>query len=107
MNDDFNYIVTPLCYDAKVRVECEDVLVEKVFGSNIESTDELVKIDTACAGAVDDRGVKGGLIVIRSTPKTTERFKCHIGETTKPTEEWLEKFQHLKEWMDRKSSCWR
>ncbi|KAG2375144.1 hypothetical protein C9374_010148 [Naegleria lovaniensis] len=72
LNDDFNYLVTPLCFDVKLRMESEDLEIEKVFGTPFsdQCRGELMKFETCSAGPKDEeKGVNGGIVLIRAKPK--------------------------------------
>eukprot|EP00451_Oxyrrhis_marina_P049592 CAMPEP_0204456954 /NCGR_PEP_ID=MMETSP0471-20130131/2496_1 /ASSEMBLY_ACC=CAM_ASM_000602 /TAXON_ID=2969 /ORGANISM="Oxyrrhis marina" /LENGTH=388 /DNA_ID=CAMNT_0051457335 /DNA_START=25 /DNA_END=1188 /DNA_ORIENTATION=- len=65
--DEFNYIVTPLVHDVEVCLDDPGFQIEEVFGSPDadKATGTVVKLTTVCGSAVDPRGVKGGLILLR------------------------------------------
>jgi Ca-activated chloride channel family protein len=68
VQDEFEYMVTPLIFDVNLSFESSGWRIEKVFGSPDadESTGRLMKINTLFAAKADDTGaVKGGLILLK------------------------------------------
>ncbi|EFC43324.1 predicted protein [Naegleria gruberi] len=72
LNEDFNYIVTPICYNVKLTLESKDYEIEKCFGTNMaeQATGEIMKLDSCSAGQLDERGVKGGIVLLRLKQKS-------------------------------------
>jgi Ca-activated chloride channel family protein len=66
--DDFNYIVTPLIYDVKVTLDDPRFEIVEAFGSPDadKATRTLLKLTTISGSAISsERGVKGGLVLLR------------------------------------------
>ncbi|EFC40627.1 predicted protein [Naegleria gruberi] len=80
LNQDFNYIVTPICYNVKLSLECENYEIEKCFGTNMagESTGEIMKVDTCSASQLDERGVKGGIVLLRLKAKNDFKGESNV-----------------------------
>lgn len=67
LDDDFEYMVTPLVFGLTLRLESEDVDIVKVYGSPEadEATGEIMKVNTLFPSRTEEGDVKGGLILIQ------------------------------------------
>ena len=67
MDKEFEYMVTPLVYDLKLRFKSKDFEVVGVYGVPKASLDtkELIDIDTLFASDSSDEGNKGGVILLK------------------------------------------
>jgi Ca-activated chloride channel homolog len=68
IEDEFDYMVTPLVFNVELRFESVGWKIEKVFGSPQadESTSRLLRIDSLFAAKTDSNGqVKGGLVLLK------------------------------------------
>ena len=83
--NDFNYIVTPLCFDVYAKLEGNGYEIEKTYGSpfdydgeeNIDALNEmkkggLLRIETLSAYEKCLNGLKGGVILIKLKQKLVE-----------------------------------
>jgi Ca-activated chloride channel homolog len=68
VEEEFEYMVTPLIFDVELKFESRGWKIEKVFGSPQadQSSGRLLRIDTLFASKSDDSGqVKGGLVLLK------------------------------------------
>jgi Ca-activated chloride channel homolog len=68
VEEQFDYMVTPLIFDLQLRFESQSWRIDKVFGSPEAdaSTGSLMKINTLFASKSDESGaVKGGLVLLK------------------------------------------
>lgn len=82
LQNDFNYIVTPLCFDVYVKFESKKFEIDRTFGSEYdfegkEKADTLnemkkggvLKIETLTAYEKSVGGIKGGVVLIKLKEK--------------------------------------
>jgi Ca-activated chloride channel family protein len=67
MDDEFEYMVTPLVFDLQLNLKSDGYEIEKVYGSPEadEATGEIMKVNTLFPSASSDEGVKGGLVLLK------------------------------------------
>lgn len=67
LDDEFEYMVTPLVFDLKLAIEAPGWQIEKVFGSPEadEATGEIMKINTLFPSKNEDGQTKGGVVLLR------------------------------------------
>jgi len=67
MDDEFEYMVTPLVFDLQLTLEAEGWEIEKVYGSPEanEATGELMKVNTLFPSKSEGGETKGGLILLK------------------------------------------
>ncbi len=67
LDDEFDYMVTPLVFDLKLKLSSNDFEIEKVFGvpKANQHTGEILKIDTLFPSSTKDKKVKGGVILVK------------------------------------------
>jgi Ca-activated chloride channel family protein len=67
MDDEFEYMVTPLVFDLRLTLESKGWEIEKVYGSPEadEATGELLKVNTLFPSAKEDGETRGGLILLK------------------------------------------
>jgi len=67
MDDEFEYMVTPLVFNLELKLESEGYEIEKVYGSPEanESTGELMKVNTLFPAKSTNEGTKGGLVLLK------------------------------------------
>ncbi|MFC1865376.1 VWA domain-containing protein [Chloroflexota bacterium] len=67
MDDEFEYMVTPLVFDLQLTLEAEGWEIEKVYGSPEanEATGELMKVNTLFPSKMEGGETKGGLILLK------------------------------------------
>jgi Ca-activated chloride channel family protein len=67
MDDEFDYMVTPLVFDLRLNLEAPGYRIEKVYGSPEadEATGELMKVNTLFPSKVEAGQVKGGVILVK------------------------------------------
>ena len=67
MDDEFEYMVTPLVFDLELTLEADGWEIEKVYGSPeaSEATGELMKVNTLFPSKREDGETRGGLILLK------------------------------------------
>jgi len=67
MDDEFEYMVTPLVFNLRLRLEAEGWEIEKVYGSPEadEATGELMKVNTLFPSEKEEGQTRGGLILLK------------------------------------------
>ena len=67
MDDEFEYMVTPLVFDLKLNLDADGYEIEKVYGSPEadESTGEIMKVNTLFPSKRVDNETRGGLILLK------------------------------------------
>ncbi|MGD9128992.1 MAG: VWA domain-containing protein [Candidatus Woesebacteria bacterium] len=71
MDDEFEYMVTPLVFDLKLELESAAYEIEKVYGSPEanEATGEIMKINTLFPSSKEGGETKGGLVLLKLKKK--------------------------------------
>ncbi len=69
MDDEFEYMVTPLVFNLKMRLESDGYRIDKVFGSPEanEAAGEIMKINTLFPSARVAEETRGGLVLLKLT----------------------------------------
>jgi len=67
MDDEFEYMVTPLVFNLLLKLETEGYDIEKVYGSPEadEATGEIMKVNTLFPSKKDASGTKGGIVILK------------------------------------------
>ena len=67
MDDDFDYMVTPLVFDLSLELDSDDIKIEKVYGSPEadESTGQIMKVNTLFPSRTENGETKGGLVLLK------------------------------------------
>lgn len=67
MDDNFEYMVTPLVYNLELEVESDGYEIEKVYGSTAadEATGEIMKVNTLFPSPKKEGKTKGGVVLVR------------------------------------------
>jgi Ca-activated chloride channel family protein len=67
MDEEFEYMVTPLVFDLVVRLDAEGYEIEKVYGSPEadEATGELMKVNTLFPSKKKEEETRGGLVLLK------------------------------------------
>lgn len=67
MDEGFDFMVTPLVFNLKLKLEAQGFEIEKVFGSPEanEATGELMKVNTLFPSKTTEEGTKGGLVLLK------------------------------------------
>ena len=67
LNEGFEYMVFPLAFDLRLSLKAEGYDIQKVFGSPEaeEATGELLYVNTLFPSPVSEKGIKGGIIVVK------------------------------------------
>ncbi|MFH1403388.1 MAG: VWA domain-containing protein [Candidatus Altiarchaeota archaeon] len=79
MDDQFEYMVTPLVFNLKLELEADGYEILKVYGSPEadEATGEIMKVNTLFPSETKDGETKGGIIVLKLR-KTAEDAKIRL-----------------------------
>jgi Ca-activated chloride channel homolog len=79
LDDDFDYMVTPLVFDLKLQLEADGWEIEKVYGSPEadEATGEIMKVNTLFPSKTEGGETKGGIIILKLN-KTGESGKLTL-----------------------------
>ncbi|MEZ4086796.1 MAG: VWA domain-containing protein [Candidatus Gracilibacteria bacterium] len=75
MDDNFDFMVTPLVFDLKLGLEADGYEIEKVFGSPEadEATGEIMYVNTLFPSKSEGGEVRGGLVLLKlKRPKRME-----------------------------------
>lgn len=74
MDDEFDYMVTPLVFDLEFTLEAEGYDIEKVYGSPEadEATGELMKVSTLFPSRKVEGETRGGLILLKLKKKSSD-----------------------------------
>jgi Ca-activated chloride channel family protein len=67
MDDEFDFMVTPLVFDLRLRLDASGYEIEKVYGSHEadQATGELMKVNTLFPSRAEEGQVKGGVILVK------------------------------------------
>jgi Ca-activated chloride channel family protein len=67
MDDEFDFMVTPLVFDLRLKLDAPGYEIEKVYGSPQadQATGELMKVNTLFPSKAEDGQVKGGVILVK------------------------------------------
>lgn len=74
MDDEFEYMVTPLVFNLELKIEAEGYELEKVYGSPEadEATGQIMKVNTLFPSKKKEGETKGGLILLKLKKKTPD-----------------------------------
>jgi Ca-activated chloride channel family protein len=67
MNDEFDFMVTPLVFDLRLKLDAPGYEIEKVYGTPEadQATGELMKVNTLFPSKAEEGQVKGGVILVK------------------------------------------
>jgi len=67
MDNEFDFMVTPLVFDLRLKLDAPGYQIEKVYGSPEadQATGELMKVNTLFPSKTEDGQVKGGVILVK------------------------------------------
>jgi len=79
LDDEFEYMVTPLVFDLELNLVADGYDIEKVYGSPEadEATGEIMRVNTLFPSAKEEGETKGGLVLLK-LKKTVEGAKLHL-----------------------------
>lgn len=83
LDKEFEYMVTPLVYDLKLRLDASNYEIEAVYGSPEANmaTGEIMKVNTLFPSATDGTQTKGGVVLLKLKKRTggeVEDIKLHV-----------------------------
>ncbi len=67
MDDEFEYMVTPLVFDLRLKLDADGFEIEKVYGSPEadEATGEIMKVNTLFPSSTEGGQTKGGIVLLK------------------------------------------
>ncbi|MBN2454910.1 VWA domain-containing protein [Candidatus Woesearchaeota archaeon] len=67
MDEEFEYMVTPLVFNLLLKLDAEGYEIEKVYGSPEadEATGEIMKVNTLFPSKKEEEGTKGGIVILK------------------------------------------
>lgn len=67
MDNEFEYMVTPLVFNLNLNLETNGFEIQKVYGSPEanEATGQIMKVNTLFPSATTEEGTKGGIIILK------------------------------------------
>lgn len=65
MDEEFEYMVTPLVFDLKLNLEADGYTIEKVYGSDTENYGEIMNVNTLFPSKSVDGETKGGIVLLK------------------------------------------
>ena len=65
MDEEFEYMVTPLVFDLKLNLESDGYTIEKVYGSDTENYGELMNVNTLFPSKTEGGETKGGIVLLK------------------------------------------
>lgn len=67
MDDEFEYLVTPLVFNLLLQLDAEGFEIEKVYGSPEanEATGEIMKVNTLFPSKKEGDKIKGGIVILK------------------------------------------
>jgi Ca-activated chloride channel family protein len=67
MDEEFDYMVTPLVFDLRLDLDADGYEIEKVYGSPEadEATGQLMKVNTLFPSKAEEGQVKGGIVLVK------------------------------------------
>lgn len=65
MDEEFEYMVTPLVFDLQLNLESEGYIIEKVYGSDTENYGELMNVNTLFPSKSEGGETKGGIVLLK------------------------------------------
>jgi Ca-activated chloride channel family protein len=67
MDDEFEYMVTPLVFDLQLTLESDDWKIEEVYGSPEanEATGELMRVNTLFPSKKSNNETRGGIVLLK------------------------------------------
>lgn len=89
MDEEFEYMVTPMVFDLKIRLLAEKCEIEKIFGSPEAdlSTSTLLKVNTLFPSKLTEEGIRGGIILLRLSEVTDmAKLKLQVSYRTRKGE---------------------
>jgi len=67
MDDEFEYMVTPLVFNLNLNLDAEGYKIEKVYGSPEanEATGEIMKVNTLFPSKREEQETRGGIVILK------------------------------------------
>ncbi|MCK5283425.1 MAG: VWA domain-containing protein [Nanoarchaeota archaeon] len=90
MDDEFEYMVTPLVFNLLLKLDAPGFEIEKVYGSPEanEATGEIMKVNTLFPSKKEDGQTKGGIVILKlkkigtdNSLKLTTNYEDRSGKT--------------------------
>ncbi|MEW6381725.1 MAG: VWA domain-containing protein [bacterium] len=96
MDENFDYMVTPLVFNLELRLEASGYEIAKVYGSPEanEATGEIMKVNTLFPSSKTEEGTRGGVVLLKLKKiandagiKLTVSYEDREGKTDRVSEE--------------------
>lgn len=67
MDDEFEYMVTPLVFNLSLRLDSDEISIEQVYGSTAaeESTGQIMKVNTLFPSPTEEGRTRGGVVLLQ------------------------------------------
>jgi len=81
LDEEFDYMVTPLVFDLKLTLDSKDFSIEAVYGSPEanRATGELMVVNTLFPSPTDETGSRGGVIVLKlKKHASSNKLNLHV-----------------------------
>lgn len=65
MDEEFEYMVTPLVFDLKLELESNDFEIAEVFGSDTKNKNEIMNVNTLFPSKTENGETKGGIVLLK------------------------------------------
>ena len=84
MDEEFEYMVTPLVFDLKLNLESEGYTIETVYGSDTENYGEIMNVNTLFPSKSVEGETKGGIVLLKlkkNSDSNEEEIKLSVEYT--------------------------
>lgn len=83
LDEEFDFMVTPLVFDLRLTLRSEDFAIERALGSPEAdlSTGEVLRVNTLFPSAADERGVRGGLVLLKLRQRAAGEGRIALSAT--------------------------
>ena len=83
MDEEFEYMVTPLVFDLKLELESADFEIAEVFGSDTKNQSEIMNVNTLFPSKTENGETKGGIILLKLNKlnKNSNNLKLKVSYT--------------------------
>lgn len=91
LDDEFDFMVTPMVFDLRLRLDAPGYEIEKVYGSPQadEASGEIMYVDTLFPSAKEEGKTRGGVILLKL--KEREGAKPVTGQTVKLIVDYMDR----------------
>ncbi len=80
LGDEFEFMVTPLVFDLRLKIESKSFEIEKVYGSPEadKATGEMLRVNTLFPSASEEGEVRGGVVLVKLKRLSTKSADLKI-----------------------------